>query len=214
MKNSLPVVVFSVCVLGPALALAGSLEVTPYVGITSGSFWLDTGIACVQGPCPSYLESEDGTVLGLTIDYSVSPRVDFEVVVGRQESGLEYRQSLDSHARVNLPTVDLDISHLEIGLRRRWELGRTEPFAAFGVGISRLDSGPFVGTQIDSDRSSQSLAGGARIELGERLGLRLELRGRRIDLPGGFHEVGSVAVNTVGGDLEQIQYLLGFSFKI
>lgn len=200
-------------VLAPGAALAGSFEVTPQIGYANGSFELDTGIVCVQAPCPTFLESKEDAVIGVTFDYSLTPRLDFELNTGRQAADLEFRRSLGSNADLNLAPVDFDITHLEVGMRRTWEAGRTRPFAAFGVGVSRLESDPFAGTRIDSDRTSASLAGGALLSLGERTGLRLELRGRHIDLPRDFKETGAGTVRVAGGDLDQLQGLIGFRFQ-
>jgi opacity protein-like surface antigen len=214
MKKRSFVAAFVSSLLAPAVALAGSFEVTPFIGYAEGTFHLDTGVVCVQGPCPTFLESEDDSVAGLIVDYRLAPRLDLEIVLGHQETRLSYRTSIDSSIKVDLPAVDLDVSHVEVGLRRRWQLGRAEPFAAIGVGMARLDSARFIGTRIDDDRSSFSLGGGARVALSDRLALRLEARTRRIDLPARFHETGGVAVRLVGSDLDQLQYAAGLSVSL
>lgn len=202
------------CLLVPAAAPAGGLEVTPQIGYANGSLGLDTGIVCLQSPCPTFLESEEDAVLGVIVDYALTPRFDLELNTGRQASNLRFTDSSGSGPNTGLAPVDFDITHLEVGMRRTWEIGRTQPFAAFGIGVSRLESDAFVDTRIDSDRTSASLAGGALVSLGERTGLRLELRGRHIDLPSEFNESGNTSIRVANGDLDQLQGLIGFRFKL
>ena len=194
----------------PVAAVAG-VEVTPQLGYGSGGFDIETGIACIQAPCPSYAESESGPLYGAILGVPLSEVFQFEVLVNRQASELAFRDGRDL-PRNAVPGVDLDVTHLHAGLQRLWKLKRFEPFVAGGLGRTWIDSPFAVLDGIDLERWSGSLAGGARIPLdaSDRYAVRLEARGYLVDMPEERVDNNYIALDR---RLTQLETTVGLSFR-
>lgn len=180
--------VLALVTLLPSVALADR-EITPLVGLRQGpSVEFSSGIGCIALDgirCPIFARSDgDSTALGFLVDLPIRDRLDFELLVNRQSTELVFH---DGAGVVPLEPGragdDLEVTHVHVGARRSWDIGRLEPFGAIGAGFTMLESGRLPGGTVDLTRGSASLAGGARVRLSERLGLRLEARAYRVDLP-------------------------------
>ena len=198
--------------LMPAAALA-AVEVTPQVGYRSGSFEITTGVVCVQSPCPSFAESEDSELYGALVGIPFNDRYQFQLLVNRQPSELTFVETPRGRSN-GLAAVDLDVTHVHVGVQRSWRLAAVQPFVAGGVGQTRIEArSPLLGS-IDSDRFSGSAAAGALIPLGsdERFGLRLEARGYLVDFPED-RQLGSDYIRAFQSDLTQFETTVGVTFR-
>ncbi len=201
--------------LVPAAAMA-AVEVTPLAGYRAGGLELQTGIACVQPPCPSFAESEDSALYGAIVGVPINDAYQFEVLVNRQPSELAFRDSL-SAVRSPLPIVDFDVTHLHAGVSRSWRLASFQPFVGVGAGQTWIDASTgaigLIG-DVDERRWSASAAAGARVPLGssDRFGLRLEARGYLVDIPSRGFGQGEFP-RALEDDLTQIETSVGLTFR-
>ena len=201
-------------VLLVALLLAGAqlpaaaVDVEPYLlaGYSDGDVSFGTGIGCValEGQdCPTSASTDDGNdVWGLGAAVRVAGPWWFDLRFSQQDTEVRF---FDSGRELALPGVDLEVSQLHAGVLYRFLEGRWSPFlTAFG-GYARLDGAVSTVQQpeIDLERASGGLGGGVMVDLGERFGLRFEVRGTRIDLPSEFDS-----------DLEQVEGSAGVRFRI
>ncbi len=178
--------ILALATLLPTVALA-EREITPLAGYRQGTVEFSTGIGCIALDgvrCPFFAKSEESAALGFLVDLPIGDRLDVELLLNRQATELFFHDGLGEVPRgPGNGRSGFDVTHLHAGLRRSWEFGRFEPFGAFGAGFSRLESDPLFNGSIGVTRFSGSLAGGARVGLSDRLGLRLEARAYEVDLP-------------------------------
>ena len=206
--------VFRAVVLGvllPGVALADR-EITPLVGHRRGTVEFSAGVACIAVVgvrCPAFGRSDESAVLGLLVDLPVRDRLDLELLVNRQATEILFHYD-DGEIVGDEGPRDLDVTHVHLGLRKRWELGRVVPFGALGVGFTLLESDRLFNGPIDLTRGSASLAAGARVRLSERLGLRLEARGYRVDLP---EELGPFMRRRSAEGLSQSELTVGLAVR-
>ncbi len=201
---------FLATLLVPMAAMA-AVEVTPLVGYRSGELEIDTGIACVQSPCPTFAESENSPLYGAIVGVPLNDDYQFEVLVNRQTSDLIFSDSLQGRPNA-APAEDFDVTHLHVGLMRLWQLERLQPFVAAGVGQTFIDSSFRAIGGIDLQRWSGSVGGGVRFPLGDsdRFALRAEARGYWVDLPAGRQNNNFVALDE---RLTQLETTVGVTFK-
>lgn len=174
----------ALALLLPSGAVA-DFEITPLVGTRQGTVELSAGVGCIALDgvrCPALGRSEDSSSLGFLLDLPLREGLDFELLVNRQDSEISFYYD-DNELVPDVATSGFEVTHLHVGLRKRWELGRFEPFGAFGAGVTLLESARLFNGPIDLQRGSASVAAGARLRLSQRLGLRLEGRAYRVDLP-------------------------------
>lgn len=192
-------------------AVPAAVEVTPLVGYREGSFEINTGVVCVQPPCPSFAESEGSPLYGATLDVPLYDSLQFELLVNRQSTELTFRDSLSS-PRNSLAAIDLDVTHLHAGLLYGWELDRVEPFITGGFGRTWIDSKFGLIRDIDLERWSGSLGGGVRMPFkgSDRYALRIEARGYWVDLPSERVNQEFIALDD---QLTQLETSVGFSVK-
>ncbi|MCG8455048.1 MAG: porin family protein [Holophagales bacterium] len=183
----------------PTPVAAAEVEVTPTVGYRFSSGELIAPIGCIAsiiGPCPDRADVEDSASAGITVNIGLADRWMFELLWNLHSSDLRVPVPICPFCEASalgglaealfvFPEQELDIETLQVGALRRWQVGRVQPFAAVGAGISQIsvERPPFGIFDFDEDRPSSSLAGGVKIPFGSFLGLRLEARGYWIDLP-------------------------------
>ena len=195
--------------LMPAAVMA-AVEITPLAGYRSGELDIDTGVVCVQSPCPTFAESEGSALYGAVLDVPLSDVYRFELLANRQASELAFRDSLQGSP--NALETDLDVTHLHAGIMRLWRAQPVEPFVAVGVGRTWLDSPLGITGGIDMERWSGSLGGGVRYPFGDtdRFALRVEGRGYWVDLPENRR---SGQVTLLDDRLTQIETSVGLTFS-
>lgn len=209
---ALPVPVLIVALL-PAFAPspAAALDLEPYLfaGVRDADATFRTGIACVAvvgQDCPTSASTEDGDedLWGLGAAVRVTGPWWVDLRWSRQDT--EARFFDPAGREIATPGAPFRISQLHAGALYRFFDGRRwSPFlTAFG-GVARVESGASTTEQseIDLDRASGGLGGGLLVDLGRRLGARLEVRGTRTDLPG-----------ELDGDLEQVEVSAGLRIRI
>jgi hypothetical protein len=136
-----------------------SIEVTPVLGLRGGA------TVDADPPETGRAEADPSLSFGLVLDFPVRSDARIEVFFDRQE--LEFEGDPEP--------FDVTIDYLHAGGVYEPDRGRHRPFVAASLGLSRVDAD---GARVDDDLSlSGSLGGGTKIALGERLALRLELRG-------------------------------------
>jgi hypothetical protein len=196
------------------LAGVGSLpvaaaDIEPYLfaGFRDGGLGFSTGIACIAivgQDCPVSASTEDSDeVWGLGTAVRMKGPWWLDLRWSRQNTEARFFSQLEEE--IFIPGAPLEISNLHAGVEYRFLEGRWSPFViAFG-GISHLASPVETSerTDFDLDRASGGLGGGAIVDLGPRIGLRLEIRGIHTDLPGEFE-----------GDLDQVEGAVGLRFRV
>jgi len=190
---------------------AAALDVEPYAfyGYRDGSLSFPTGIACITivgVDCPVAASTEDGDHGAWGLGVALRVKGPWWVDLRWSEQGTEGRY-LDGLGDVieTIPPTPFDISSFHAGvLYRFFDDKRWSPFVTAFGGVSYLDSD--LGTperrRIDVDGLSLGLGGGVLVDLNDRVGLRLEVRGFRTDLPSEFD-----------GDLEQVEGSAGVRLR-
>lgn len=192
----------------PPTAAARDLEPYLFGGYQETDVDFRTGIACItlEGvECPTDASTDDGDdeVLGLGLAVQVVGPWWVDVRWSRQET--EARFFDPAGVPVSTPPASFDVSQLHAGLLYRFREGRWSPFLTAFAGVAFIESEASTGEQaeIDLDRPSGGIGGGLLVDLGSRLGLRVEVRGTRTDMPGAFEE-----------DLHQVQASAGLRLRL
>lgn len=211
--------------LGVALAAPASaveVEVTPTVGYRSDGYELQQPLACaaIFESCDLIAEADDDTPFGLVVGFELRPDWQLELLASHAESDLDAHAVLVPLPGNPTPTpvpaerLDLEVTHLQVGLARTWGQGTVRPFVGVAAGGSRIetDAPPvdpielalrlFTTEDSSEDAFSASAGGGVKVELSPRLGLRLEGRGWWVDLP-----------EDAGGDFTQLDASAGLILK-
>lgn len=148
-------------------------------------------IVCVTTPCIlAEARTDDGEVnYSLILDVPFSRHWMVEALLTEQDGDHEFRSSFSPI----LDRATYESTTAQLGLLRHWGEGRLRPFAAGALGVTTFESTalaydrPFfpgiVPTPVDEEVLSGSFAGGAKVDLGRRLALRLEGRAYWHDLP-------------------------------
>ncbi len=146
---------------GAAAAHADSaLEITPVLGLRGGAE-LDPESGGLGST-----EADPSATFGVVVDFKVRPDARVEVFFDRQR--LEFVG--------DATRFDVTVDYLQAGGVYEPHAEGTRGFVAVDLGLSRLDADDGA-TVSDSVSFSGSIGGGAKVPLGGRLALRLELRG-------------------------------------
>lgn len=189
---------------------AAGLELEPYLvaAYRDGSLGFATGIGCVAvvgQDCPVSASTEDGDdeAWGLGAAVRVNGPWWFDLRWSKQDTEARYFGLTGEPLLI--PPTPLEISHLHAGVLYRFLEGHWSPFTTVFGGISHIDARVETSqrAEIDLDRASGGLGGGLLIDLGSRVGLRVEVRGVWTSLPEEFD-----------GDLEQVEGSVGLRFRI
>ena len=205
----------ALALLAPAALHAGA-EITLSSALRQGATTFPVeartplAIACFTTPCilAEASTTEDELEPSLIVDVPISERWMFEGLLNRQDGNLRLVSVfplIDDHT--------FDLTTAQVGLLRHWGDGRWLPFAAFGVGATRFETNALVydrplfpgivASPVDAEEVlSASLAGGVRAHFGRHVGLRLEARAYRHELP-----------ERLGGALDQTEASLGVSYR-
>lgn len=203
-------VLIAALLAGIAPLSAAAVELEPYVftGSRGGSLNFPTGIGCVtlEGQeCPTSATTEDGSegAWGLGAALRLKGPWWIDLRWSRQETDVRYFDPLMEAAR--FPAIPMEISHLHAGVLYRFLDRRWSPFVTGFGGIARIESEALMPlrSEIDLERASGGLGGGFMFDLASRVGLRLEVRGSRTNLPDDFD-----------GDLEQVEGNIAFRVRI
>ncbi len=196
--------------LVPAAAGAG-VELTLTGGYRWGEAELLTEdstslILCITTPCATAAgRAANSEVLGLILDVPIARGWMFEALLNRQDGEVAFRGTL-------LPRASYESTTAQVGVLRYWERERITPFAAVGLGVTRWQTTalvyrpplfPGIVVQpLDEEVFSASVAGGVKVPLSSRFGLRLEGRYYHIDLP-----------QEVSGGRGQTEATVGVTFR-
>lgn len=179
------------------------VDLTLEAGYRFGGLNVDTQIVCIasiNAPCPTSANTDDSSLFALTLGFPVGKAWAIELHASRQDTDLNY---IDPTALILAGSDDASITVLESDLVRRFELGAWEPFAGGGIGVARLETDPVPLLNLDTDRFTANLVGGARYSFSEHLGLRLAARARWLSLP-----------SEVDGDDVTFETSAGISFRL
>jgi len=143
-------------------ASAAELELTPFWGYTWGGDFDDI-------PAIDSIEIGDDDSYGLTLGFMTSDVTQIELLWSHQETDLDIRPTIGQ-----VSTVGLNVDQYHIGGLYLPGTGsdRVSPFVSFSLGVTVFNPAG-LGSE---DRFSFSLGGGLKYFLGERVGLRLQLR--------------------------------------
>ncbi len=183
-------------------------ELSLLAGYRTGGPSIDLVISeCLIEYCTDGIDGRDGAAYGLILDLPVHERLMFEVLIGYQSIEMVEKYVVSPGIPPPAPRRRrFDLTTLHFGLQRRWQRSKASPFAAAGIGVTRLEADRRLfrgGEQIEADRLSASLAGGLQIDLTEWLGLRLEGRGYWTDARSSLRE-----------DLLQVELSTGLTFRM
>lgn len=163
-RQSLLPVVFALCalVLG-AVSAQAQFELTPFFGYRVGGELEDFDFDGV--------DLEDSESYGLIADFDVGGGFQVELLYSTQDTRLESVELFQPTA-----ILDLDVEYFHGGVLYQWQPGGDVlPFITGSVGLTRLV--PQQRGFETEDRFSFSVGGGAKLMLGEHVGLRFEGRG-------------------------------------
>lgn len=136
-------------------------EITPFIGYRAG------GDFDVEGSDEG-ADLDDHTAYGLALNLRLDEVSQYELFFARQPT----RFKADSP----VGGLDVDVDYLHIGgTLESEEPRRFTPYLAGGLGITRIS--PDDAAADDETRFSISLAGGVRVPVTARFGVRLEARG-------------------------------------
>jgi hypothetical protein len=159
---------FCVLLAPPVLAAAAdvgdpALEVTPLFGIRGGATLEPETVGAGS------MEADASPSLGVAVDFLVRPDARMEIFLERQE--LDF----DGDPASGTAPFDVTIDYLHAGGVYEPRAEGTRPFVAVDLGLTRVEADG--ATVDDSLALSGSIGGGAKVGIGDRLSLRLELRG-------------------------------------
>lgn len=151
-------------------AAAQTVEITPVVGYRFGGSLQTEATAGGSAGTVGRYEVADAAAFGLHVGYLVGEG-ELELVYARQNSRLQ-----SSGLFTGAPVFDLALETWQLGggyLFREPD-ARVRPFLGIDLGLTRLLPAP--SGLSDETRFSASIAAGAKLWLGRRVGIRLEGR--------------------------------------
>ncbi|MBT8108974.1 MAG: porin family protein [Gammaproteobacteria bacterium] len=139
-------------------------EITPLAAWRVGGEFSDT-------ESDVKLEVRESAAWGLTVNGKVKSNTEWEVLYSRQQTEVDVAD-LDGE---DTSLLDMNIDYLQVGGTYLFDGEKARPFIAMTVGASRFDPN-FDGSSAKTFFSA-SLGAGVKLQLGRRIGLRLEARG-------------------------------------
>jgi hypothetical protein len=141
------------------------IEITPYVGYTWTS-GLDVRIDDTFGK----LDIANSQSWGLEVDVNVQTGGQFTLLYQRQDSDLTFQPT----GTLKETLGDISVEHFQIGGIGGVQNGKVMPFGLFTLGATRLAAK----SRLSSDvwKFSLMLGFGAKIYLGEHIGIRVQAR--------------------------------------
>jgi hypothetical protein len=194
--------------LAAAAARGQTVEITPVAGYRfGGGFATEIVTDSATSGVVDY-EVEDAASLGAQLAFRVSRDGEIEVLYSRQGTRLE-----TGGLFTGVPVFDLALETWHAGGNYLFgeEDARVRPYIGMGLGVTRLLPEP-EGLE-DETRFSASFAGGAKIWLGKRVGVRVEARGFFTFLESdsqSFCQTGQgCQVHAQGSDISQVEVRAG-----
>jgi hypothetical protein len=139
-------------------------EITPLAAWRVGGQFSDT-------ESDVRLEVRESAAWGLTVNGKVKSNTEWEVLYSRQQTDVDIAELGGDGAAL----LDMNIDYLQVGGTYLFDGEKARPFIAMTVGASRFDPN-FDGSSAKTFFSG-SLGAGVKLQLGRRIGLRLEARG-------------------------------------
>jgi hypothetical protein len=183
----------------PLCAMAGTVEITPFAGMTFGGDFTDA----VTGKSLSF---DDTSSYGIMADFKQAPDPKvpgeswIELYYSRQKTTLK----ADQGAFIGEPLFDVNIEYFHVGGTYGAADGKVKPFVVGTFGATHMTP---KGEGLSSEtKPSLSLGGGVRMYLTDRLGIRLDARWFGTFFNGGgavFCSNGACLINIQGDVLSQ-----------
>ena len=139
-------------------------EITPLAAWRVGGEFSDT-------ESDVKLEVRESAAWGLTVNGKVKSNTEWEILYSRQQTEVDVAELGGEVSSL----LDMNIDYLQIGGTYLFDGEKARPFIAMTVGASRFDPN-FDGSSAKT-LFSGSLGAGVKLQLGRRIGLRLEARG-------------------------------------
>jgi hypothetical protein len=159
-RLTLLLLAYSIVAAPAAHAGDSAFEITPVLGFRGGAELDPESVGL------SSTEADPSATFGIVADFKIRPDARVEFFFDRQR--LEF---VGDSTR-----FDVTVDYLQAGGVYEPNAEGTRGFVAVDLGLSRLDAEDGA-TVSDSVGLSGSIGGGAKVPLGGRLALRLELRG-------------------------------------
>ena len=138
-------------------------EVTPFAAYRGGGEFSDTD-------SDSKVELPESNAWGLTVNGSVSPYTEWEVLWSRQLTDVDASDSVGPQT-----SFPMRVDYLHFGGTYLLEGEKVRPFIALTIGATRFDPG--LPGLSGKTYGSMSFGAGWKFYFGEHVGLRLEARG-------------------------------------
>jgi len=155
--TTLVLALLTVATVRPAAADDFANEVTALAGWTVGGHFADT----VAG---TDRDLDESPAFGLIVNRRHQPMTEWELYLSRQPTEVE--GAADAY--------DIDVDYLHFGGNVAFEAGKGLSYVAATLGATRLRPGD--GRFESETRFSAALGGGLKYPLGDRAGLRLDIR--------------------------------------
>ena len=153
------------CLAQPAAAqtTTGRFEITPFASYRVGGRF-DEEDGDIE------FELGESNAWGLVVDGAVSGNTEWELMYAHQATEVETTSIVPGPS-----LFDMDVDYLQFGGTYLFDGERARPFIALTLGATRFD--PKEPGYRAKTRVSTSLGGGWKMALGDRFGMRLEVRG-------------------------------------
>lgn len=132
-----------------------------------GYMWT-TSRSATYGLSYGALDIDGSGYWGLALDINLHSLAQLELLYTRQDSKLVYRSGFDSNE------WDIAVEYFQIGMVKGLQQGKVMPFTSVTLGATRFSSDDSVSG--DDWLFSMILGLGAKVYLGERMGLRFQGR--------------------------------------
>lgn len=112
---------------------------------------------------------DDSEAFGLILNIRAKPQGQWEILYARQSTEVDTAGTF-----VNSESIDLDVHYFQLGGTYLYDGDRVIPFIALTLGVTHFD--PDLADLDSENNFSASFGAGIKMELSQRVGLRLEGR--------------------------------------
>jgi opacity protein-like surface antigen len=140
------------------------------IGVHGGYVWTGARDASYSPAMTGQVDLRDSAHWGITVDFTVAPNAEVELLYNRQESEFVFRQPLQPEQAVTSAAVE----YWHLGGLYGVPYGKLVPFACMTAGATRIAYD--VPGHGDTWKLSFILGGGVKAAVSSRLGLRAQAR--------------------------------------